>query len=133
MKAKKVHITLTNENLFNADNYAKDNNMKFRSTAVNDLIQKGLEYNNITKLVEEIKILQIKLLGYAKTLEYFDKVYTYEELIDRVNRTLFEPIERENCVQILKLLEEKKQNVGILKPGGFFSNLGLPINPIKKK
>ena len=74
MKAKKVHITLTNENLYNVDSYAKDNNMKFRSTAVNDLIQKGLEYNNITKLVEEIKILQIKLLGYAKTLEYFDKV-----------------------------------------------------------
>ena len=42
MKAKKVHITLTNENLYNVDSYAKDNNMKFRSTAVNDLIQKGL-------------------------------------------------------------------------------------------
>ena len=42
-----------------------------------------------------------------------EKKYTYEELIDRVNRTLFEPIERENCVQILKLLEEKKQNVEI--------------------
>ena len=73
MKAKKVHITLTNENLYNVDSYAKDNNIKFRSKQLM-IWSKGLEYNNITKLVEEIKILQIKLLGYAKTLEYFDKV-----------------------------------------------------------
>lgn len=70
----KVHITLTDENLFNVDKYKEENNYIFRSDAVNDLLSKAIEYYQLMKFLDEIKSLEIKQLGYLKTIEDFNKI-----------------------------------------------------------